>query len=38
MMQYICSGDDFKFAKNLIKLVQRHQEKKGIPNINLKLK
>ena len=38
MMQYICSGDDFKFAKNLIKLVQRHQEKKGMPKYKLETK
>lgn len=38
MMQYICSGDDFKFAENLIKMVQRHQEKKGMPKYKLETK
>lgn len=38
MMQYICSDDDLKFAENLIKLVQRHQEKKGIPKYKLETK
>jgi len=38
MMQYICTGDEFKFAENLIKMVQRHQEKKGIPKYELETK